>query len=71
VLETYEHLVAEGYLIGDARASTRVADVTAQEPPTPPVGHARGARYDLRPRVPALSEFPRLQLDSDVRRSGA
>ncbi|MGC0315058.1 PLP-dependent aminotransferase family protein [Kitasatospora acidiphila] len=58
VVEVYEQLVAEGYLISTERCATRVGVVaattgcaTTQEPWTP--------RYDLRPGLPALAEFPR------------
>ena len=58
VLEAYAQLTAEGYLCTLERSGTRVANVaaatTAATPPQP-----RPASFDLRPGVPALSEFPR------------
>lgn len=58
VVEAYQQLIAEGYLSTSERSATVVEKVssagerdTPDDPPT--------ARYDLRPGVPALSEFPR------------
>ncbi|NUR57747.1 MAG: PLP-dependent aminotransferase family protein [Catenulispora sp.] len=58
VVEAYEQLVAEGYLTSAERSATRVGSVA------PTAGTAVGdepwiPRYDLRPGLPALSEFPR------------
>jgi GntR family transcriptional regulator / MocR family aminotransferase len=58
VVEAYQQLTAEGYLAARERSVTRVgnvsgADVPQPEPQQPP------PRYDLRPGVPALAEFPR------------
>jgi GntR family transcriptional regulator/MocR family aminotransferase len=58
VVDAYEQLLAEGYVITDQRSTTRVAEVSsatafvaADELPAP--------RFDLRPGTPALGEFPR------------
>ena len=58
VVEAYDQLAAEGYLSSHERSATRVGNVSAaaaavatDEPPS--------VRYDLRPGVPALGEFPR------------
>ena len=58
VVEAYEQLSAEGYLHAHERSATRVASVTEagkaaapDEPPAP--------RFDLRPGVPSLADFPR------------
>jgi len=58
VVDAYDQLAAEGYLSSRVRSATRVGNVSAaadaiatDEPPS--------VRYDLRPGVPALGEFPR------------
>ncbi|WP_433722711.1 PLP-dependent aminotransferase family protein [Nocardia sp. CA-129566] len=58
IVEAYQQLVAEGVLAASERSRTIVARVgPGVEPPTPTA--PRTFRYDLRPGVPALSEFPR------------
>lgn len=58
VVEAYQQLTAEGYLTSRQRSATVVGQVhaatagAAAPQPSP-------ARYDLRPGVPALNEFPR------------
>jgi len=58
VVEVYQQLSAESYLSTAERSTTRVGKVDGVEaraaPHDPPV-----ARYDLRPGMPGLSEFPR------------
>jgi GntR family transcriptional regulator/MocR family aminotransferase len=58
VVEAYQQLTAEGYLSARERSATRVAHANAAAalpaPSRPPV-----PRYDLRPGVPDLGEFPR------------
>src|SRR2546421_7252774 len=58
VVDAYEQLIAEGYLSSHERSATRVAPVSAAVDPAI-VDEPLPARYDLRPGVPALSEFPR------------
>ena len=59
VVEAYDQLLAEGYLIARHGSATRVApretagnSVPAKEPRSP------APRYDFRPGVPDLSLFP-------------
>jgi GntR family transcriptional regulator / MocR family aminotransferase len=59
VVETYEQLVAEGYVVTQPGGSTRVAHAASGAPashalPTPPA-----YRYDFRPGRPDVTEFPR------------
>lgn len=58
VVEAYQQLSAEGYLSTSERSATMVDTVSwtggRNATEAPPM-----ARYDLRPGVPALSEFPR------------
>lgn len=58
VVEAYQQLSAEGYLTTMERSTTRVGKIygvaARPVPHDPPV-----ARYDLRPGLPGLSEFPR------------
>jgi GntR family transcriptional regulator/MocR family aminotransferase len=59
VVETYEQLVAEGYVVSHPGGSTRVAHAAAGAPasralPAPPT-----YRYDFRPGRPDVTEFPR------------
>jgi GntR family transcriptional regulator / MocR family aminotransferase len=59
VVETYEQLVAEGYVVTQPGGSTRIAHAASGAPasralPTPPT-----YRYDFRPGRPDVTEFPR------------
>lgn len=59
VVQVYEQLVAEGYLVAVPGARTRVSPSAAGAPPVPRVEEiAPRLRYDLRPGVPDLSSFP-------------
>ncbi len=62
VTAAYGQLTAEGYLTARRGSGTVVATTlrtpTAAAPPTPAT---RQWRYDLRPGLPALSEFPRAE----------
>lgn len=59
VVEAYEQLIAEGYLLSRLGSSTRVAEIptppTQPEPPTP----IEAQVIDLRPGRPDVTEFPR------------
>jgi len=70
VVEAYEQLVAEGYLIGRRGSATRVArragPTTAavrQATPAPPI------RFDFRPGRPDVTQFPRAAWLRSVRRA--
>jgi GntR family transcriptional regulator/MocR family aminotransferase len=59
IVQVYEQLVAEGYLVARPGARTHVAGQAASTPPPPRAqDRARRLRHDLRPGVPDLSRFP-------------
>jgi len=60
VVEAYDQLVAEGYLVARRGSATRVANaaLVGAAPPRP-AAPSRPLRYDFRPGVPALDTFPR------------
>jgi GntR family transcriptional regulator / MocR family aminotransferase len=60
VVEAYDQLAAEGYLVARPGSATRVADAAlVGAPPPTPEAPPRPLRYDFRPGVPALDSFPR------------
>jgi GntR family transcriptional regulator/MocR family aminotransferase len=61
VVEAYEQLAAEGYLVLRQGARPRVADCVGpcRTPVRRPVPAAEPPRFDFRPGVPDLSAFPR------------
>jgi GntR family transcriptional regulator / MocR family aminotransferase len=62
VADAYGQLVAEGWLAARHGSGTWVAEQAARIPAAGPAGALdvpRGARYDLRPGFPDVSEFPR------------
>jgi GntR family transcriptional regulator/MocR family aminotransferase len=62
VTAAYGQLTAEGYLTTKRGSGTTVAAGLATPAPVPPPRPAaRQWRYDLRPGLPALSEFPRAE----------
>jgi GntR family transcriptional regulator / MocR family aminotransferase len=62
VTAAYGQLTAEGYLTARRGSGTTVATTLSAPTPTPPPAPvARQWRYDLRPGLPALSEFPRAE----------
>ncbi|MFI7678700.1 PLP-dependent aminotransferase family protein [Actinophytocola sp. NPDC049390] len=62
VTAAYGQLTAEGYLTAKRGSGTTVAStLAAPAPVAPPAPTARQWRYDLRPGLPALSEFPRAE----------
>ncbi|MFD0562044.1 PLP-dependent aminotransferase family protein [Kitasatospora saccharophila] len=70
VVEAYEQLAAEGYLVGRQGSGTRVADGVAAEPPGADVrAVAAEPRYDLKPGSPDLGAFPRTAWAGAVRRA--
>jgi GntR family transcriptional regulator / MocR family aminotransferase len=60
VVEAYDQLAAEGYLVARPGSATRVADaaLVGAAPPSP-AAPSKPLRYDFRPGVPALDSFPR------------
>src|SRR5262249_24061681 len=58
VVEAYRQLAAEGYLTARERSATRVAYARAAAVLPAPAAEP-APRYDLRPGVPDLGEFPR------------
>lgn len=68
VVEAYEQLIAEGYLVSRPGGSTRVARVPS--PPTRPttLGDGPGIEIDLFPGRPDLGEFPRATWLRSLRR---
>jgi GntR family transcriptional regulator/MocR family aminotransferase len=62
VTAAYGQLTAEGYLTARRGSGTRVATtLAAPAPPPSPAPADRQWRHDLRPGLPALSEFPRAE----------
>lgn len=59
VVEAYRQLGAEGYLSSTQRSVTRVGHADESQAYRA-VSEPAPARYDLRPGVPALAEFPRV-----------
>jgi GntR family transcriptional regulator / MocR family aminotransferase len=60
VVEAYEQLIAEGYLVGRHGSSTRVARRAAEPAPLPrPPAAEPDARIDFRPGRPDVTQFPR------------
>ncbi|GLW07388.1 GntR family transcriptional regulator [Microtetraspora sp. NBRC 13810] len=59
VVEAYERLVAEGFLISRVGAGTRVAPAAAREPGPPPEPGRPRPYYGFRATTPDLAAFPR------------
>jgi len=59
VVDAYEQLVAEGYLVTKPGGSTRVSDGVARPARSAPLAEPVAFRYDFRPGRPDLTEFPR------------
>ena len=62
VIDAYEQLAAEGYLVARHGSATRVSDAvgrSAQGPAMPGEPADRAPSYDFRPGAPDLSLFPR------------
>jgi GntR family transcriptional regulator / MocR family aminotransferase len=67
VVEAYDQLVAEGYLLARQGSATRVAETAAAAKAEPRAEQApQRLRYDFRPGVPALDTFPRTALLSSL-----
>ena len=59
VVESYEQLVAEGYLVSRSGGATRVARATSENPRPHPAAQPPTFRFDFRPGRPDVTEFPR------------
>ena len=59
VVESYEQLVAEGYLVSRSGGATRVARATSEKPRPHPAAQPPTFRFDFRPGRPDVTEFPR------------
>nr|WP_202523585.1 PLP-dependent aminotransferase family protein [Kitasatospora sp. SID7827] len=70
VVEAYEQLAAEGYLVGRRGSGTRVAEGVAVERPEPAGAVAEAEPpYDLKPGTPDLGAFPRAAWAGAVRKA--
>ncbi|MEU8245334.1 PLP-dependent aminotransferase family protein [Nonomuraea sp. NPDC048916] len=69
VVEAYEQLVAEGFLISRVGSGTRVAPAAARPPapPAPAGSEGPGPYYGHRPTSPDLGHFPRERWLASVR----
>ncbi|MEV0591623.1 PLP-dependent aminotransferase family protein [Nonomuraea cavernae] len=69
VVEAYEQLVAEGFLISRVGSGTRVAPAAARPPalPAPSAPEGPGPHYGHRPTSPDLGHFPRERWLASVR----
>jgi len=68
VVEAYEQLIAEGWLVTRHGQGTRVADVPAAVPSPPDPPPAWVPRHDLRPGHAEPSSFPRQDWAAVMRR---
>jgi len=59
VVETYEQLVAEGYVVSRLGGSTQVARSAVAAAPSPVPSDPAPFTYDFRPGRPEVREFPR------------
>jgi len=61
VVDCFDQLQAEGYLVAQGGSATRVADTapTTPAPPAHPAGAPPRLEVDFRPAVPDLASFPR------------
>jgi GntR family transcriptional regulator/MocR family aminotransferase len=68
VVEAYEQLVAEGYLLTRPGGSTRVARVPIQRAAVAIQHETQAPSHDFRPGKPDVSEFPRMAWARSLRR---
>src|SRR5438093_1250540 len=66
VVESYEQLVAEGYLVSRSGGATRVARATSEKPRPHPAAQPPTFRFDFRPGRPDVTEFPLGGADADA-----
>ena len=69
VVEAYEQLASEGYLVTRPGGSTRVAEGIVEPARTANPDAPAGYRYDFRPGRPDLAEFPRQSWMRSLRRA--
>ena len=69
VVEAYEQLAAEGYLVSRPGGATRVATAARPAPSRPPGPAPLAIAYDFRPGRPDLDLFPRAVWLRSVRRA--
>jgi GntR family transcriptional regulator/MocR family aminotransferase len=70
VVEAYDQLLAEGYLVARQGQATRVAEITAVRKAARRAEESHeGLQYDFRPGVPALDTFPRTAWLTSLRKS--
>ncbi|MEV6266627.1 PLP-dependent aminotransferase family protein [Kribbella sp. NPDC051936] len=68
VVEAYQQLVAEGYLVSRGGGFTQVADIAVVSPTAAPAAAAGPPRIDFRYSRPDVSEFPRAAWLRSIRR---
>ncbi|HEY9332855.1 MAG TPA: PLP-dependent aminotransferase family protein [Kribbella sp.] len=68
VVEAYQQLVAEGYLVSRGGGFTQVADIAVVSPTAPLAAVAGPPRIDFRYSRPDVSEFPRAAWLRSIRR---
>ncbi|MGW5188976.1 MocR-like pyridoxine biosynthesis transcription factor PdxR [Kribbella sp. NPDC004138] len=68
VVEAYQQLVAEGYLVSRGGGFTQVADIAVVSPTAAPAAVAGPPRIDFRYSRPDVSEFPRAAWLRSIRR---
>ncbi|MET9269401.1 PLP-dependent aminotransferase family protein [Kribbella sp. NPDC003557] len=68
VVEAYQQLVAEGYLVSRGGGYTQVADIAVVSPSAAPTAVAGPPRIDFRYSRPDVSEFPRAAWLRSIRR---
>jgi GntR family transcriptional regulator / MocR family aminotransferase len=70
VVEAYDQLVAEGYLLARQGSATRIAETAAAATAARRAEQApQRLRYDFRPGVPALDTFPRTAWLTSLRKT--
>ena len=69
VVEAFEQLVAEGYLVARPGGATRVAEGAAASPRAAPDLEPAGYRFDFRPGRPDVTAFPRAAWVRALRRA--
>ncbi len=68
VVDVFEQLAAEGYLVTRPGGATRVASTTRRPQAVPAMSVVSAFRIDLRPGRPDLDQFPRAVWSRSVRR---